>query len=55
MTYKQRETAREIRLWIGQVIVPGIVAGAAILKIFPETKEKFAAKVNDIKKSIKNR
>ncbi|MCC8151385.1 MAG: hypothetical protein LIO96_08020 [Lachnospiraceae bacterium] len=31
MTYKQIEASREVRLWIGQVIVPAIVAGAVVV------------------------
>ena len=30
MTYKQIEASREMRLWIGQVIVPAAVAAVAI-------------------------
>ena len=31
MTYKQIEASREARLWIGQVIVPAVVAGVTIM------------------------
>ncbi len=30
-TYKQIEQAREIRMWLGQVIVPAFAAGAMLL------------------------
>ena len=30
MTYKQIEASREMRLWIGQVIVPAAAAAIAI-------------------------
>ena len=30
MTYKQIEASREMRLWIGQVIVPAAVVAVAI-------------------------
>ena len=31
MTYKQIEASREIRLWIGQVIVPAAVAAVTVM------------------------
>ena len=54
MTYKQIETAREIRLWIGQIIIPACTVGVAMLSI-PEVRGAVAAKAKDIKKSIKNK
>lgn len=35
MTYKQIETVREARLWVTQLVIPGIALGLAVMK--PET------------------
>lgn len=35
MTYKQIEGAREVRMWVTQLVIPGIVLGLAVAK--PET------------------
>ena len=53
MTYKQIEASREIRLWIGQVIVPAVTTAAAILYMNPELRQKAADKVNNIKAKFK--
>ena len=53
MTFKQIETSREIRLWIGQVIVPAVTTAAAVLYMNPELRYKLADKVNDIKTKFK--
>lgn len=53
MTYKQIEASREIRLWIGQVIVPAITTAAAVLYMNPELRQKAAEKVNNIKTKFK--
>ena len=54
MTYKQIEASREIRLWIGQVIVPAIGV-VAVLMSNPQTKFMIINKTNKIKRSIKNK
>ena len=54
MTYKQIETSREIRLWIGQLIVPAITLAATMLAI-PEVREAVAAKARRIKLSVENK
>lgn len=54
MTYKQIETAREVRLWIGQIVVPACTAAAATLMI-PEVREAVAAKAKQVKQSIENK
>lgn len=48
MTYKQIEASREIRLWIGQVIVPAIT-GSIILMQIPGVRES----VSNVKDRIK--
>ena len=54
MTYKQIEASREVRLWIGQVIVPAIVIAASALAI-PEVRQAVAAKARDVKQSIERK
>ena len=44
MTYKQIEEAREVRLWVTQLVIPGIALGLAVTK--PEVISKA---VNTIK------
>ena len=54
MTYKQIEASREVRLWIGQVIIPAIGV-VAVLMSNPQTKFMIINKTNKIKRSIKNK
>lgn len=54
MTYKQIEASRELRLWIGQIIVPALTLAATTMAI-PEVREAVAAKAEDIKYSIKQK
>ena len=54
MTYKQIEASREVRLWIGQVIVPAIVIAASTLTI-PEVRQAVAAKARDVKQNIERK
>ena len=51
MTYKQIEASREVRLWIGQVIVPAI----ALTMTIPEARKKVIDKSKSIKRSIDER
>lgn len=52
MTHNQKiETMREIRLWIGQIVVPACGVATAALTI-PEVREMVAVKANSIKESI---
>ena len=51
MTYKQIEASREVRLWIGQIIVPAITIAVSTLAI-PEVRQAVAAKARDVKQSI---
>lgn len=44
MTYKQIEGAREVRLWVTQLVILGIALGLAVTK--PETISKA---VNNVK------
>ena len=51
MTYKQIETAREVRLWIGQIIVPTATVVGSMLMI-PEVRGAIAAKAENMKQNI---
>ena len=48
MTYKQIEASREVRLWIGQVIVPALAFSMA----FPEVRQAAARKAKGIKDKL---
>lgn len=54
MTYKQIEARRETRLWITQVVVPGITLAATILAI-PGVKDYIAEKASGIKHLIREK
>lgn len=51
MSYKDIEKSREIRLWLGQVIMPTI-AGGIFLWSNPNTRNWIKDKVNKIKEKI---
>lgn len=48
MTNRQIETSRELRLWIGQVMVPA----ALIISSVPELRENVKRKLADTKEKI---
>ena len=54
MTYKQIEASREMRLWIGQVIVPAAAAAIAIASN-PNTRDYISKKYNNVKSRIKKK
>lgn len=54
MTYKQIEASREVRLWIGQVIVP-VATGVAIAMTNPDVRKAVVTKFNEVKKSVKQK
>lgn len=54
MTYKQIETSREIRLWIGQLIVPAITLAGTVILTNPELRSSVAKKFGEAKDSVKN-
>lgn len=51
MTYKQIEASRELRLWIGQVIVPAIGVSVALLAN-PEVRQAVNEKAKAIKAKL---
>lgn len=54
MTWKRIEAMREIRLWIGQIVVPTVTLVAAAMAI-PEVREAVASKAKEIKGKIDNK
>lgn len=54
MTYKQIEASREVRLWIGQVIVPAIGFGAMIMSN-PQARQAVQSRWEKAKKAVKKR
>lgn len=53
MTYKQIEQAREIRLWIRDILVPATLAATTVLSI-PEVREVVSTKATEIKNKVYN-
>lgn len=51
MKYKHIEAAREVRLWIGQIVVPAMTLAATTLAI-PEVRQAVAAKAKLVKENI---
>ena len=54
MTYKQIEASREMRLWIGQVIVPAAAAAIAIASN-PNNRDYISKKYNNLKSRIQKK
>lgn len=53
MSWKRIEQMREIRMWIIQIIVPGVILGATVWSI-PEVQQAVKSKFNNLKSKIKN-
>ena len=53
MTYKQIEASREMRLWIGQVIVPAAAAAIAIASN-PQTRDYVSKKYKNAKSRMRS-
>lgn len=51
MTRKQIDQYREMRLWIGQIIVPTATLVATVMSI-PEVRESVSYKLQEIKHKI---
>lgn len=51
MTYKQIEASREVRLWIGQIIVPAVTMAGTAMAI-PEVRQAVKAKAIEVKERI---
>lgn len=54
MTYKQIEASREVRLWIGQVIVPAAAAALTVASI-PQVREFAKETIGNVKAKIKRK
>lgn len=54
MTYKQIEAIRELRLWIGQIIVPAVTMAVALTSI-PEVRNAASTKIKKLKWKLKSR
>lgn len=54
MTCKQIEASRELRLWIGQAIVPAITMSAVVLAN-PDVRRAAAEKIESVKQKIRSR
>lgn len=54
MAYKQIEAAREVRLWIGQIVVPAATVAVTAMTI-PEVRQMIAAKADSVKYKIKSK
>ena len=54
MTYKQIEASRELRLWIGQVIVP-IVSVMAVVLANPDVRKVASEKLDSIKQKFQTK
>lgn len=52
MKYKHIEAAREVRLWIAQIIVPAAIAVGSMMTV-PEVRQMVAEKANEIKNRSK--
>ena len=51
MTYKQIEAARELRLWLGQIVIPAATV-VVVAMSNPEVKRTVVETKNNIKRSI---
>lgn len=54
MTYKQIEASRELRLWIGQVIVPAVSVTAVVLAN-PDVRNAAKQKLDSIKQKFQTK
>ena len=54
MKYKHIEAARELRLWIGQIIVPAATVAITTMTI-PEVRQAIASKANSVKQNIESK
>lgn len=54
MKRKNIDAMREVRLWIGQIVVPGVMLASSALAI-PEVRQAVAAKATQIKASIEEK
>lgn len=53
MSWKQIEQAREIRLWIGQIVIPAVAIGAMIMQN-PEAQKAVKDIADKAKRKVKS-
>ena len=54
MKRKNIEAAREVRLWIGQIVVPAVTLAASTMAI-PEVRQAVAAKARFVKRNVEEK
>lgn len=54
MKRKNIDAMREVRLWIGQIIVPAVVTVGSVMAI-PEVRQAVATKANQWKESVEKK
>lgn len=54
MTYKQIEAARELRLWLGQIVIPAATV-VVVAMSNPEVKRTVVETKDNIKRRINNK
>ena len=54
MTRKQIDTSREMRLWIGQIVVPALTLAATTM-VIPEVREAVAMKARSVMSKLKRK
>lgn len=54
MKYKHVLASRELRLWVGQIVIPTITLGVTLMNV-PEVRQTFDETVYKIKKAIKSK
>jgi len=55
LKYKHIEASREVRLWLGQIIIPAVLVGTIILNNNPRLRYSISRKIRKTKNSIANR
>lgn len=53
MSWKQIEQAREIRLWIGQIVIPAVIIGAMIMQN-PTVRADVKGTVDKVKGKVRS-
>lgn len=51
MSYKNIETSREVRLWLGQIVLPLI----GVVMMIPKTRNAVLTKIRETKDSIETK
>lgn len=54
MTRRQIDTSREMRLWIGQIVVPALTLAATTMAI-PEVREAVVMKARSLMNKLKRK